>query len=630
MVIQPTTQSKWQAMQLDEELAELLNAAPSITIPESKEDLIELSLGNTGADSFEVKYDVPGKGEVAEALVHRVKNGVAVNYPDPYMRRRDPESMIIGDDNPTDKTHFSERFNHSFENFKADVFTWLKGQDLILLPFISGDKALGCESLLVAPANASFFAAALAEIQGMVPLSKVREGFSPRATIYLAPVFRHTMCEGRQVVVHNREQDNHEIFSLNLYPGPSAKKGIYGVLLSIGEKEGWLTAHGSTVQVTTPYDNELTILHEGASGGGKSEMLQYPHREPDGRLLLGRNLITEKKRYIPAFQGCSLKPVTDDMALCHTPEPKDLYEKLVVKDAEKGWFVRVDHITGYGVDPNVEVLCTNPNEPLVFLNIYSVPQATCLIWEHTEDEPGKPCPNPRVILPRRIVPDIVDGTVEVDVRSFGVRTPPCTKENPTYGIFGVLHLTPPALAWLWRLVSPRGHGNPSISDTGGGMKSEGVGSYWPFATGRQVDQANLLLKQLQYTPRTRYVVIPNQHIGAWKVGFMPQWIAREYLARRGSAKFKPEQLSEARCPLLGYELNNMQVEGVTITQEFLKVYKQDEVGEEAYDAGAKILTDFFANQLDSYLKESDLDPLGRKIIECFKDGGSVVDYEQLM
>ena len=473
MVINSVEKSKWQVMNLDSKLEEVLLAAPSITIPETKEDLIELSLGNEGADSFDVKYDVPGKGEITEAIVHRVRNGVAANYPDPYMRRRDPESMIIGDENPTDKTRFSERFNSSFEDFKGDVFEWLKGQDLILLPFISGDEGLGCESLLVAPANASFFAAALAEIQGMVPLSQIREGFSPHATIYLAPVFRHTMCEGRQVVVHNRGKDNHEIFSLNLYPGPSAKKGIYGVLLSIGEKEGWVTAHGSTVTVTTPYDNEFTILHEGASGGGKSEMLQYPHREPDGRLLLGRNVIDNKERLIPAFRGCYLKPVTDDMALCQAPQPDNTDQRLVVKDAEKGWFVRVDHITHYGVDRNVEVLCTSPSEPLVFLNIYSVPRATCLIWEHTEDAPGKPCPNPRVILPRRVVPDIVDGTVDVDVRSFGVRTPPCTKDNPTYGIFGILHVTPPALAWLWRLVSPRGHGNPSISDTGGGMKSEG-------------------------------------------------------------------------------------------------------------------------------------------------------------
>ncbi len=42
----------------------------------------------------------------------------------------------------------------------------------------------------------------------------------------------------------------------------------------------------------------------------------------------------------------------------------------------------------------------------------------------------------------------------------------CTRGRPTYGILGLFHLLPPALAWLWRLVSPRGHANPSIVDQG--------------------------------------------------------------------------------------------------------------------------------------------------------------------
>jgi hypothetical protein len=82
-------------------------------------------------------------------------------------------------------------------------------------------------------------------------------------------------------------------------------------------------------------------------------------------------------------------------------------------------------------------------------------------------------------------------TVDVMIRNFGIRTPPCTAERPSYGIIGYLHILPPALAWLWRLVSPRGYANPSVTETAG-MTSEGVGSYWPFASGRIVDHANLL------------------------------------------------------------------------------------------------------------------------------------------
>ncbi len=96
-------------------------------------------------------------------------------------------------------------------------------------------------------------------------------------------------------MVHNRRDGLHELFSYNLYPGPSAKKGIYGVLIGLGEREGWVTNHCSTVQVITPYDNVVTIMHEGASGGGKSEMLEQAHREPDGRLLLGEDIVTGER-----------------------------------------------------------------------------------------------------------------------------------------------------------------------------------------------------------------------------------------------------------------------------------------------------------------------------------------------
>ena len=127
-------------------------------------------------------------------------------------------------------------------------------------------------------------------------------------------------------------------------------------------------------------------------------------------------------------------------------------------------------------------------------------------------------------------------------------------------------------------MSPRGANNPSINDVGGGMKSEGVGSYWPFVTGRMVDQANLLLEQFRKAYRTRYILIPNQHIGAYEVGFMPQWITREYLARRGSASFGKDRLVESRCPLLGYAMQSVKVDGNQVKKDLLQVQYQPEVG----------------------------------------------------
>ncbi len=626
--VSETVARVWERLRLPEDVQSMLEQAPRVRVPCSRQELIKLALGGGDADTFEVEYDVPGIGRVREATVVRCRNGVGVNYTDAYMRRRDPDCMVVADAGPSDKPRFDERFSGSFQDLRRHILDWLGQQDLLLLPFMAGSNHLGYDALLIAPTNAAFFATALADLQGMVACGEVPEGFKPRAIIYLAPPFRHTHCRGRQIVVHNRESGLHELFSLNLYPGPSAKKGVYGVLLSIGEEEGWITAHGSTVQVVTPYDNILTIMHEGASGGGKSEMLEYAHREPDGRLLLGENIVTGERRYLVLNQACTLRPVTDDMALCH-PDLQQAHRKLVVTDAEQAWFLRVDHINHYGVDPHYEKLCVDPPEPLVFLNLYAAPRSTCLIWEHTEDAPGKRCPNPRVILPRRMVPGIIDGAVEVDVRSFGIRTPPCTREKPTYGIVGLVHFLPPALAWLWRLVAPRGHSNPSISDSEG-MASEGVGSYWPFATGRRVDQANLLLRQIRSTPGTRYALIPNQYLGAWKVGFMAEWIVREYLARRGVARFREGQLSAARCPLLGWCMDYMQFEGTQLTPWFLKTHLQTEVGEDGYDAGAKILTDFFVRELRPYLNEPDLDPEGRRAIEVCLDGGKIEDYEKAL
>jgi len=613
---------------LPEHVSDLLRSAPSVTVPESLDHLRQIAVCDAGPDGWhEVAFEVPGQGRVLEARVANLKNGIVGNYVEPYMRRRDPDCMVIGDARPTDKPTYEERFGESFTPVREATFEWLKTQDLALFAFKAGMANKGRDAIVIAPANCGFFAFGLALLQGMIPRDEVPRDFDPSAIIFVAPPFRHTHFDGKQVVVHNRLDDMHELFSYNLYPGPSAKKGIYGVLLSLGEAEHWLTMHCATVQVITPYDNKLVISHEGASGGGKSEMLEQPHRQADGSLLLGQNVVTGEKRTLSLPRACELRPVTDDMALCH-PDFDKGQGKLTLMDAEEAWFVRVNHIEHYGVDPHLERMTIHPDAPLLFLNIDAQPNSTGLIWEHIEDEPGVPCPNPRVVVPRKIVPGVMPATVDVDLRSFGVRCPPCTRETPTYGILGMFHLLPPALAWLWRLVAPRGHANPSIVQTEG-MSSEGVGSYWPFATGRRVDQANLLLDQIVNTPAVKYVLVPNQHVGAWNVSFMPQWVAREYLTRRGGADFSSERMKPSRCSLLGYNPSSISVEGRNIGTWFFQVDTQPEVGTDAYDQGAAQLTDFFHRELDQFLVE-DLHPLGRQIIECCLKGGTVSDFEALI
>ena len=635
------TLSALSAVHLPPAVRAALDASPRVLVPETRDELYRLALGPVGGPIHEVAYDVEtdeGVRRIVEATVTRCRNGIAVNYPEDYMRRRDPDCMRIADDLPTDKPRYRDVFGEEFAPTKAATLEWLGRQELVVVPFKAGGPTYGYPSLALVPVNAAFFAVALADLQGWVTFDQLVEEhgeFAPRSILYVAPPFRHTAFHGRQVVVHDRTPDLHEVFAYNLYPGPSAKKGVFSVLLDIGEREGWITAHASAVRVTTPYDNETVVMHEGASGGGKSEMCQEFRRQEDGRILLGTNVVTNEPYVITLAESSALAPVTDDMTLCHSSLQDD-DGRLVIADAEAGWFVRVDNMRSYGEDPNFERACIHPDKPLVFFNIAGVPDATVLPWEHTLDSTGKPCPNPRVVIDRSMIRNVVSRPEHVDVRTFGVRMPACTREKPSYGIMGVTHFVPPALAWVWRLIAPRGDKNPSIGESAserttikhGGMVSEGVGSYWPFSTGTKVAAANLLLRQLVDAHRTRYVLTPNQHIGAYQVGFAAEWMTREYLARRGSGRVRRDQLTPARCPLFGYTLREMKLDGQLVRPTWLAPEMQSQVGVEAYDEGARIIAAFFKSELEQYLTD-DLDPLGRAIIEVVLKDGSVEDYEAL-
>ena len=618
---------------LPADVRDALDACANIIVPASRAELYQLALGPDGGPRFSVDYDVNGS-PVTEADVVRCTNGIAVNYPEDYMRRRDPDCMRIADHLPTDKPRYTDVYGESFAPVRSATLDWLATQELVVVPFKAGGPVYGYPSLAIVPLRAAFFALTLVDLQGWATFAELG-AYSPRSILYVAPPFRHTQFAGRQVVVHDRSQTLHEIFAYNLYPGPSAKKGVFSVLLDIGQQEGWLTAHASAVKVTTPYENDTVIMHEGASGGGKSEMCQEIHREDDGRLLVGVNVVRNEPYHITLGEACSLSPVTDDMTLCH-PAVQRNKGRLVVVDAEDGWFVRVDSLTEYGTDPAFERICIQPPEPLLFLSLQGRPDATTLPWEHTLDANGKPCPNPRVVIPRRFIPNVVSKPREVDVRTFGVRMPVCTREVPTYGIMGMMHMVPPSLAWLWRLIAPRGDKNPSIGESNadrakiakGGLVSEGVGSFWPFSTGTKVGGANLLLDQIVRHDRTRYVLVPNQHIGAYKVGFAAEWLTREYLARRGGGRIYRDQLVPARCSLFGYRPTEIKIDGQQIRPTLLQPEYQSQVGVGAYDTGAAILTDFFKSELGQYLTP-ELDPLGRAIIQACLADADVAEYDRL-
>ena len=67
-----------------------LDACANIIIPTTRAALYQLALGPDGGARFIVEYDVNG-AQVPEADVVRCKNGIAVDYPEDYMPRRDPD-----------------------------------------------------------------------------------------------------------------------------------------------------------------------------------------------------------------------------------------------------------------------------------------------------------------------------------------------------------------------------------------------------------------------------------------------------------------------------------------------------------------------------------------------------------
>ena len=282
---------RWPDFGLPDQIADILRHCKSLCFPRSREEVFSLAVGGQSEGSFEVAYEVPRRGRVVEATVTKCRNGVAVNYAEPYMRRRDPDCSVIGDARPTDQQSYQE-------------------------PIWPAVRAAPGRDFRVAerprPGGICLHSRRLRSTnrpRGVVDRPEERRFLHWRAWPTSRRCCHRTRC--RRTSACGRRSMSPRRFGTRILPASKSsciieqtrymkcfpttsipaqrKKGIYGVLLAIGEDEDWLTLHASTVQVVTPYDNITTIMHEGASGSGKSEMLEYVHRQEDGRLLLGKN-----------------------------------------------------------------------------------------------------------------------------------------------------------------------------------------------------------------------------------------------------------------------------------------------------------------------------------------------------
>ena len=84
---------------LPQDVSDALKKCRCIAYAETQDELDEMVYGPTHTARYDVVYQIGGR-TVKEAEVIRCKNGAAVNFMEDYMRRRDPNCMVIGDDLP--------------------------------------------------------------------------------------------------------------------------------------------------------------------------------------------------------------------------------------------------------------------------------------------------------------------------------------------------------------------------------------------------------------------------------------------------------------------------------------------------------------------------------------------------
>ena len=115
---------------LPDDATVILSGCKSFKVFDNVKQLAVAAVGGENSNYFEVSYSLPNNEKVTEAIIHKVTNGISANYTGEYMRRRDPDTMLIGDDLPSDKERFDEKYGYSFDKLRKETISWLQTQDL--------------------------------------------------------------------------------------------------------------------------------------------------------------------------------------------------------------------------------------------------------------------------------------------------------------------------------------------------------------------------------------------------------------------------------------------------------------------------------------------------------------------
>ncbi|MDD2941971.1 MAG: DUF4914 family protein [bacterium] len=615
-----------------DQLAEL-----SLGLPAEYADLIpagdeELYLAPGSGERFEIKYRV-GSEIFTEKVVTLHPNGILGNPTEAKMRRRQAGAMQIMDMMETDKSRMQKKYKHHPEKIKKEAYEWLSQQILVVFPFQIGPRVIDQAGVCIAPLNAAYAAFGGARLQEMLDVDTFGD-FESSMFIYLVPPFRHTKFGGDQVVGHDRNAP-YSMFAFNLYPGPGFKKGIFGYLLHYAEKHGFEILHAAATRVKDHSSGSETVfVHQGPSGGGKSESTMKPITGPDDRLVYGRSMFSDDEYSLIFPSVMEFKPIGDDMLVAH-PSFQNGDGGYYVADGEYGWFIRTDSILGYGDDPLTERICLRErkeNGPLFFLNYDAHPGFEVLPWKPFKEESG-PCSNPRVVIPRSEIPGIVNGQQKVRILSWGLRQPPCSRDKPSFGVFGLGHLMLPAQMILHQLVALRGYANPSIEKEGSSeaaaLVPELASSSYPFSPGTLVEAANMTGRIVTKARNARLVVLPNQHSGSYETDFGGLWVMRHWLCQKANGALNLEEhIRPARHPLLGYTFRNVRIRDHQVPEHLLRINRQSDVGDDGYDNGAAILSNAYKDILKDYLKPG-LDKHIRHVIEACLGDASHEEYKNL-
>lgn len=582
-----------------EALLTLLSTAKSIEFPSSSEAIADSI--DSQFKSGRINITSGASNQFNEGEIIRVKEGFVINLADKHMRVRDSKALVVADSGATTHDRFTSRFQRDFSEDRSKHFSYLQIQDLVVTGFtIPQTKEL---VVVVAPKKYQIFNYTQSEIMGFKQISMAElENGKIASVIYLNPESRHTLYEGKQVVTHDRSRGLHEIFANGLYPGPSCKKGIYGVLLERAEqaiknfnKKIWTIPHAACAAVKGHSNKLYFFAHMGPSGAGKTEITEPLTKgeycianHPDGSQLK----IDVKKAATVSLQQ-------DDFGYGQVGKIKG-FLRFIMINLEKAFFIRTDSVLSKHDNTELqEIVRTAPKKGkrLVFLSYDVQPnQSVCLF------KPLENCKNPRVVVPSSLFPEFHDNPAAVDFCSFGIRAPKSTKENPDYGVIGMGQILSAKQFLAWSLCCPLGEKNPSIASSTSGLVSEGVGAFQAFLVGDRIAHANALWEIFnQVEKKTVFGLFPNQNIGAYQVNW-PQRIIRDGLVSANFSQLNADNLDESGSPILGKVFSSFDFQDQQLPAQLLNPKLQPELGEEAYSQGCAKLEKFFWETLGGYLK----------------------------